>query len=106
MISGGEEDVVALALRLALSELIQERSGQPMSLLILDEVFGSLDADRRQSVLERLIGLKGRFRQIFVISHIEEINQIADQCIYLQRDETTRATTIRDAVPEQLTLLA
>lgn len=106
VISGGEEDVVALALRLALSELIQERSGQPMSLLILDEVFGSLDADRRQSVLERLIGLKGRFRQIFVISHIEEINQIADQCIYLQRDETTRATTIRDAVPEQLTLLA
>lgn len=96
VISGGEEDVVALALRLALSELIQERQGRPMSLLILDEVFGSLDADRRQNVLERLDGIKGRFAQIFVISHIEEINQIADHCIYLRRDESTGSSVVGD----------
>ncbi len=104
VISGGEEDVVALSLRLALSELIQEMSGHPMSLLILDEVFGSLDAERRQSVLERLIGLKNRFSQIFIISHIEEINQIADQCIYLSRDPVTKATVVADAMPEQIAL--
>ncbi len=104
VISGGEEDVVALSLRLALSELIQEMSGHPMSLLILDEVFGSLDAERRQSVLERLIGLKNRFAQIFIISHIEEINQIADQCIYLTRDPDTKATIVADAMPEQIAL--
>ncbi len=96
VISGGEEDVVALALRMALSELIQERQGRPMSLMILDEVFGSLDADRRQAVLERLHAIKGRFAQILVISHIEEINQVADQCIFLTRDEKSRATVIGD----------
>ncbi len=96
VISGGEEDVVALALRMALSELIQERQGRPMSLLILDEVFGSLDSDRRQAVLERLQAIKGRFAQILVISHIEEINQVADHCIFLQRDERTRATAVGD----------
>jgi exonuclease SbcC len=97
VISGGEEDVVALALRLALSELIQERQGRPMSLLILDEVFGSLDTDRRQAVLDRLTSLKGRFQQILVISHIEEINQVADQCLYLDRDPVRRSTRVTDA---------
>jgi exonuclease SbcC len=97
VISGGEEDVVALSLRLALSELIQERQGRPMSLLILDEVFGSLDVDRRHCVMDRLSALKGRFEQILVISHIEEINQVADQCLYLSRDAQTRSTTVTDA---------
>jgi exonuclease SbcC len=96
VISGGEEDVVALALRLALSELIQERQGRPMSLMILDEVFGGLDADRRQAVLERLHAIKGRFNQILVISHIEEINQVADQCIFLTRDDESRSTMVGD----------
>jgi exonuclease SbcC len=96
VISGGEEDVTALALRIALSELIQERNGRPMSLLILDEVFGSLDMDRRQAVLERLTSLKGRFHQILVISHIEEINRVADQCLYVWRNESTGASIARD----------
>lgn len=100
VISGGEEDVVALALRLALSELIQERNGRPMSLLVLDEVFGALDAERRQSVLERLAALKGRFRQILVISHIEDINQVADQALYVRRDPETRAAAVSDVPPE------
>lgn len=99
VISGGEEDVVALSLRLALSELIQERRGQPMSLLILDEVFGSLDVERRGSVLDRLLALKDRFEQILVISHIEEINQVADHCLFLTRDEETTATQVSDVPP-------
>ncbi|MEA2553772.1 MAG: repair protein SbcC/Rad50 [Fimbriimonadaceae bacterium] len=105
VISGGEEDVVALALRLALSELIQERNGRPMSLLVLDEVFGSLDVERRQSVLDRLASLKGRFRQIFVISHIEEINQVADQALYITRDPESRAAVLSDAPPDAAPLL-
>ncbi len=105
VISGGEEDVVALSLRLALSELIQERNGRPMSLFILDEVFGSLDAERRQSVLDRLASLKGRFNQVIVISHIEEINQVADQALYLSRNTNTRATVVTDAPPETTALV-
>jgi len=30
-------------LRLAISQMIAERAGQPLSLLVLDEIFGSLD---------------------------------------------------------------
>jgi exonuclease SbcC len=96
VISGGEEDVLALALRLAISEMIQEMQGRPFSLLILDEVFGSLDPDRRQAVLDRLGALKGKFAQILVISHIEEINQVADHTIYLRRDPSTKSAVVRE----------
>ncbi len=99
VISGGEEDVLALALRLALSELIQERQGRPMALLILDEVFGSLDVDRRTGVLERLASLRDRFDQILVISHIEDIYTVADHCIYLERDPITRASVASNGPP-------
>ncbi len=43
VLSGGEEDLANLVLRLAISQMIAERAGQAFSLLILDEVFGSLD---------------------------------------------------------------
>src|SRR5206468_7155058 len=37
VISGGEEDIANLVLRLAISQMIAERAGQPLSLLVLDE---------------------------------------------------------------------
>lgn len=110
VISGGEEDVLAISLRLALAELIQERHGVPLSLLILDEVFGSLDESRRSNVLERLLALKGRFDQILVISHIEEINQVADRCLFVRLDPESRSSVVSDVlggqepVPEATTL--
>lgn len=104
VISGGEEDILAIALRLALAELIQERNGVPLTLLILDEVFGSLDESRRSNVLERLAGLKGRFDQILVISHIEEINQVADQCLYVALDPRTGASVVSEVAEGEETV--
>lgn len=94
VISGGEQDVVNLSLRLALARLITERAGQPLSLLILDEVFGSLDTERRASVLNLLNTLRDWFEQILVISHIEDINESAERCLYVARDERTRSSQV------------
>lgn len=94
VISGGEEDIVNLSLRLALARMITERAGHPLSLLILDEVFASLDAERRQSVMELLNNLRTWFDQILVISHFEEINEAADRCLRVQRNPATRASEI------------
>ena len=60
VISGGEEDLANLVLRLAISEMIAERAGQSFSLLILDEVFGSLDEARRHNVVDLLRRLQDR----------------------------------------------
>ena len=47
IISGGEEDILNLCMRISLSHMLAERAGQNFSLLMLDEVFGSLDENRR-----------------------------------------------------------
>jgi exonuclease SbcC len=82
--SGGERDVAALCARLALSGVIGSQAARPPRFLVLDEVFGSLDQDRRRLVLEtlgRLSGLEGDepgamdLEQLFIISHIEDVNE-------------------------------
>src|SRR6266550_622263 len=72
VISGGEEDIASLVLRLAISQMIAERAGQPLSLLVLDEIFGSLDEARRLHVVGLLRRLADRFPQVILITHIEQ----------------------------------
>ena len=89
VISGGEEDLANLVLRLAISQMIADRSGQPFSLLVLDEVFGSLDALRRDNVLELLHSLEDRFEQVILITHIESVREGVDRVIMVRYDEET-----------------
>lgn len=95
IISGGEEDVVNLALRLAVSQMITERAGQDLTLLVLDEVFGSLDDIRRDNVVELLQSLKNRFEQIIIITHVESIHDAVDNCIWIDYDESTKTSNAR-----------
>jgi DNA repair protein SbcC/Rad50 len=89
VISGGEEDLANLVLRLAVSQLIAERSGQPFSLLVLDEVFGSLDEQRRTNVVELLRRLQDRFEQVIVITHIDGVRDGLDRVLEVSIDEQT-----------------
>ena len=44
--------------------------------MVLDEVFGSLDRDRRAQLLETLGALggsDGAFHQLFIISHVDDV---------------------------------
>src|SRR5699024_6446024 len=52
--SGGERDVIALAARIALSRVIGGQGTRPPGFLVLDEVFGSLDRERRSRLLAML----------------------------------------------------
>lgn len=94
VISGGEEDIANLVLRLAISQMIAERAGHPLSVLILDEVFGSLDVDRRDNVIQVLHSLTGRFEQVILISHIEGIRDGLDHVIHCSFDERTGASRV------------
>src|SRR5262249_46102838 len=74
--SGGERDVIALCARLALSRLIGSHANNPPAFMVLDEVFGSLDRERRTQVLDALGSLAGSadaYRQLFIISHVEDV---------------------------------
>ena len=72
--SGGEQDLAALCLRLALSRSLARQRGAEHGFVILDEVFGSQDSDRRRLLLEQLGELaENEFQQIFVISHTDDV---------------------------------
>jgi DNA repair protein SbcC/Rad50 len=99
VISGGEEDVANLVLRLAISQMVAERAGHPLGVLILDEVFASLDLDRRDAVLQLLHGLTGRFEQVILISHIEGMGGGLDHVVECSLDEATGASRVRSHGP-------
>jgi exonuclease SbcC len=71
--SGSETDLANLALRVAISEHVRFQSGGQVGLLVLDEVFGSLDDDRRLRLLSVLEKLRARFRQILVVTHSPDV---------------------------------
>jgi exonuclease SbcC len=102
VISGGEQDIANLCLRLAISQMIAERAGQSFSLLILDEVFGSLDEARRQNVVELLRGLQDRFEQVILITHIEQVREGLDRVINVRYDEESGASVVTQSDPNDV----
>ncbi|HET9689853.1 MAG TPA: SbcC/MukB-like Walker B domain-containing protein, partial [Acidimicrobiales bacterium] len=73
--SGSEVDLANLALRVAISEHIRFQSGGSVGLLVLDEVFGPLDDERKERMLAALERLRGRFRQVLVVTHDSAIKE-------------------------------
>ncbi len=96
VISGGEEDIVNLALRLAISQMIAERAGQPLSLLILDEIFGSLDDVRRVAVTDLLQALTDRFPQVILVTHVEMEGRAFDRKVIVAYDEKRGVSVVTD----------
>ena len=99
VISGGEEDIANLALRLAISQMIAERAGQPLSLLLLDEIFGSLDEERQVAVVDLLRSLADRFPQVILLTHIDSHLDGFDRVIRVNYDVAKGVTVVQDEGP-------
>jgi len=72
-LSGGESFLVSLALALALSELVSEKTS--IDSLFLDEGFGTLDGETLDVALDALDGLNASGKMIGVISHVETLKE-------------------------------
>ncbi|HEX9908607.1 MAG TPA: SMC family ATPase [Thermoplasmata archaeon] len=95
--SGGEGDLANLSLRLAISSIIADRTAAtPINFLILDEIFGSLDPERKRSVMVALSRLSAQFSQIFLITHIEDIRDTMSYVIKVEEleDGTSKAELV------------
>ena len=90
--SGSEVDLANLALRVAISEHVRFQSGGAVGLLVLDEVFGPLDEERRNRMLLALERLRGRFRQILVVTHSTEIKEQLPNAIEVIKRPGRRAS--------------
>ncbi len=79
--SGGEKDLANLCLRLAISLALTDAAGLSRSFVILDEVFGSQDDERKELILKSLANLKQRFPQILLVTHIDDIKDGVEEII-------------------------
>jgi exonuclease SbcC len=92
--SGGEKDLANLSLRLAISDIIATRHGtNSFDMIVLDEIFGSQDSNRKRTLLQTLNGLSNRFKQIFLITHVDDIKELMGNVIQISEnpDGTSRA---------------
>jgi len=90
--SGSEIDLANLALRVAVSEHVRFQSGGAVGLLVLDEVFGPLDDDRKARMLVALERLRARFRQVLVVTHDTAIKEQLPNAIEVIKLPGRRAT--------------
>ena len=73
LFSGGEAFRINFAIRLALSRVLAQRAGARLQTLVIDEGFGSQDADGRQRLIEAINQVRPDFEKIIVITHLEEL---------------------------------
>ncbi|GAA0312944.1 AAA family ATPase [Kineococcus aurantiacus] len=85
-LSGGEESVVAFALRVALGELW---AGQRGGLLFLDEPFTAQDVASRTAMMAAIRDLPNR--QVILINHASEATDMVDLVLDVVPDEETGA---------------
>jgi len=87
MFSGGEAFRVNFAIRLALSEVLAQRKGARLQTLVIDEGFGSQDAQGRQRLIEAINAVRGDFAKILVITHLDELKDVFPTRIEVEKTE-------------------
>jgi exonuclease SbcC len=87
MFSGGEAFRVNFAIRLALSEVLAQRAGARLQTLVIDEGFGSQDAQGRQRLIEAINLVREDFAKILVITHIDELKDVFPNRIEVEKSE-------------------
>lgn len=88
MYSGGEAFRINLSIRLALSKLLTHRAGAKLQFLIIDEGFGTQDAQGKYKVVEAINAIKDDFAKILVVTHDPELKEAFPQRIEVTRNST------------------
>jgi len=97
-LSGGESFMASLSLALALSDVVQQRSGGiQLDTLFIDEGFGSLDQDSLQLAIDMLIDLRATGRTIGVISHVSELKEQMPLRIDVKSGRTGSTVSVANA---------
>ncbi len=93
MFSGGEAFRVNFSIRLALSKVLAQRAGARLQTLVIDEGFGSQDAQGRQRLVEAINLVRDDFEKILVITHLEELKDVFPT--RLEVEKTTQGSQVQ-----------
>ena len=73
--SGGEAFRIDFSIRIALSKLLSRRTGTRLRTLVIDEGFGTQDAEGLDHLVEAIQAISGDFEKILIITHVESLKQ-------------------------------
>jgi DNA repair exonuclease SbcCD ATPase subunit len=82
--SGGEGFRINFALRVALAEMVAQRSGLDLSMLVIDEPEG-LDSSGRTALVQALTVIESRFDTIILVSHHEDLREALPQQVVVSK---------------------
>jgi len=88
MFSGGESFRINFAIRMALSHVLANRAGAKLRTLVIDEGFGSQDANGRDRLIEAINIVQEEYSTVLVISHIQEVMQAFPVQILVEKTAT------------------
>ena len=90
--SGGEAFRVNFALRIALSQMLAERSGTRIRTLVIDEGFGTQDREGLQNLIGAIRAIQDDFDTILVITHLDELKAAFPVRIEVVKEPVTGST--------------
>ena len=90
--SGGESFRVNFALRIAMAQLLAERSGVRVRTLVIDEGFGTQDEQGIQRLVEAIEAIREDFAKVLVITHLPRLKQAFPVRIEVEKDPVTGST--------------
>ena len=87
--SGGEKFTIDFACHIGMAKFLTKRAGASIDFLIIDEGLGSQDDFSKQKFIESIHSLKGIFKQIMVITHIQDLQNAFDHKVLIEKDQLT-----------------
>jgi len=76
LVGGGIKKVIQIAISFALSDFALEQNGTKTDFILLDELFSELDEVARDNLVKLLNSMQKRFKNIIIISHIPEMQDM------------------------------
>ena len=92
--SGGEAFRINFAIRLALAKLLALRSGTALQLLIIDEGFGTQDAQGCERLIAAITAIASDFACILTVTHMPQFKEAFQQRIEVHKTEDGSQLTI------------
>ena len=90
--SGGEKFRIDFACHIGMAKFLTKRAGASIDFLIVDEGLGSQDDFAKQKFIESIHSLQGLFKQIMVITHIQDLQNAFDNRVLIEKTPINGST--------------